>query len=438
MLRKKAETQSKDDVVVVTEVKDDERVRTLDSLSRSQAVIEFDPDGTIRGANANFLATMGYELDEIVGRHHRIFIDPVEASHSRYQEFWKALGAGEFRSGEFCRFSKSGDEVWIQATYNPVFASDGSVERVVKFASDITEQKQIARRTLDRTQAFIEFQPDGTIRAANELFLSTVGYSLEEIRGKHHRIFMTPEERDAPEYEQFWPSLAAGEFRRGEFRRLAKDGSEIWLTGVYNPIFNHDGEVVRVTKTVSDITEQIHARQQSDSAGQSIANGVNELVASMSEVASTITNTVDLARSAETNAASATSKVRELDDASNAIGKVISLIHGLSEQTNLLALNATIEAARAGEAGRGFAVVANEVKVLATQTGDAASEIQRSIEAIQSEISGVVQMISGITDSVTMVSNEASSVAGAIDEQSGVIHSMSEAAEQILVLNRSV
>ncbi len=409
--------------------------RLVDAMNRTQAVIEFDPDGTILWANGPFLATMGYRLDEIVGRHHELFVDPAEVGSDAYRQFWDSLRAGDFQNAEYRRLGKGGREVWIQATYNPVLDDDGTVAAVVKVATDVTRQRQSQREIQDRSQAVIEFLPDGTILEANEMFLRTVGYSLAEVQGQHHRLFMPPGQADTTEYAEFWPSLARGEFKQGDFHRIGRQGQELWLRGAYNPVFGSSGEVVRIVKGVSDITEQVRSKADADRVGRSIAQAVGEITAAIDETSRTIGRTAALARQVEDGAADASGKIGELDAGSQAIGRVIDLIQGLSEQTNLLALNATIEAARAGEAGQGFAVVANEVKLLATQTGAAAGDIRNSIEAIQSEISDAVRMIEAISASVTEVSAETSTVAAAIDEQSQVMSRMNESAEQLLAVD---
>ena len=407
----------------------------MESLHRSQAVIEFEPNGTIVTANANFLGAVGYQANEIVGRHHRMFVDPLEADTEAYEQFWRDLAAGTFQQGEYRRLGKGGKEIWIQATYNPVFDDAGEVTKVIKFASDVTQQKVSQREIQDRSQAVIEFLPDGTIVTANNLFLQTVGYSLDQIQGQHHRMFMPPGQADTEEYAQFWPSLARGEFKQGEFERVDSRGNELWLQGAYNPVFGANGEVIRVVKGVGDITEQVKAKRDADRVGHSIAQSVGEMTEAIDEISRTVVRTADLANTAENGASEASTMVGGLDEASNAIGRVIDLIQGLSEQTNLLALNATIEAARAGEAGQGFAVVANEVKLLATQTSEAAGDIRVSIEAIQGEITTVVEKIQAISDSVTEVSNEASAVAAAIEEQSVVMGRMNESAQELLAIN---
>jgi len=205
----------------------------IDALSRSQAMIEFTPDGNILSANRNFLDAMGYKLEEIQGKHHRMFVDPDYAAGDDYRTFWRELSDGEFKAAEFLRYGKDGKEVWIQATYNPVLNAAGKVIKVVKFASDITAQKLKAADSegqidaINQSQAVIHFELDGTIIGANENFLNAVGYRLDEIQGRHHSMFVAPEERESAEYRRFWQELADGAFKSDQFRRLGKGGKEI-------------------------------------------------------------------------------------------------------------------------------------------------------------------------------------------------------------------
>jgi methyl-accepting chemotaxis protein len=230
------------------------------ALDKVQAIIEFDLDGTVVSANENFLRIFGYELDEVIGKHHRIFCEPSYAESDEYVDFWRKLGRGEFDAGEFKRLAKDGKEIWLQSSYNPVFDKDGEPIRVVKFATDITAAKlQNAEfegkvRAINRAQAVIEFELDGTVIAANEIFLDTFGYTLDEIVGKHHRIFCDPEYVKTPEYTAFWQKLSRGEYDAGEFKRLAKGGEEIWLQATYNPIFDVDGRPFKVVKFASNVT----------------------------------------------------------------------------------------------------------------------------------------------------------------------------------------
>mgnify|MGYP000406557592 FL=1 len=234
----------------------------INAIDKSLAVIEFDLEGVIQNANANFCATTGYELNEIKGQHHSMFVEPNYKMSPEYAAFWRDLKKGEFKSGEFKRVRKDGSELWIQASYNPIFDEFGQPIKVVKYASDVTEQKlKNAFNTgqidaISRSQAVIEFDINGNILVANDNFLATVGYSLDEIQGKHHRIFVTKQERESEEYQAFWKKLAEGQFYSGEFHRIAKDGSDIWIQATYNPILDINGNAVKVVKYASNITEQ--------------------------------------------------------------------------------------------------------------------------------------------------------------------------------------
>ena len=230
------------------------------AISKSQAVIEFNLDGTIITANENFLATTGYALHEIAGKHHRMFCRQDHAASAAYAEFWKKLGAGQFDSGEYKRVAKGGREIWLNASYNPIFDADGKPFKVVKFAADISAEKlknaefEGKINAVQKAQAVIEFNLDGIIITANDNFVHTIGYTLDEIVGKHHRMFCEPALAKSPEYQRFWQKLGAGEFEAGEYKRITKEGREIWLNASYNPIFDADGVPFKVVKFASDIT----------------------------------------------------------------------------------------------------------------------------------------------------------------------------------------
>ena len=238
------------------------------AIGKSQGVIEFALDGTILTANPNFLATVGYGLDEIQGRHHAMFVDPVERESAEYKSFWTALGRGAFQSGEYRRVGKGGREIRLQASYNPILDPVGKPLKVVKFATDITAQTlENADRlgkieAIGRSQGVIEFELDGTIITANPNFLSATGYALDEIQGRHHRLFVDPDERDGAAYGQFWERLRRGEFQSAEYRRIGKDGREVWIQATYNPILDPAGKVLKVVKFATDITEDVAQREQ--------------------------------------------------------------------------------------------------------------------------------------------------------------------------------
>lgn len=242
----------------------------LDALDRSQAVIEFKPDGTIVSANANFLNAMGYSLAEIQGKHHSMFVETQERNGAAYREFWADLNRGAYKSGEFKRVAKDGRDIWIQATYNPVLNRAGNVIRVIKFAADITDAKLRSldargkMEAIDRVQARIEFELDGTIISANENFLNAMGYSLAEIQGKHHRMFVEPADRDSAAYRELWADLKRGVSKSAEFKRIGKGGREVWILASYNPILDDTGKPFKVVKFASDVTEQKLQRALSD------------------------------------------------------------------------------------------------------------------------------------------------------------------------------
>ncbi|TCR63629.1 methyl-accepting chemotaxis protein [Bosea sp. BK604] len=237
------------------------------AINRSQAVIEFDLTGKILNANENFLAVLGYTLDEIKGQHHRMFVDPAERESAAYRQFWEALGRGEYSSGQYLRFGKGGKEVWIQASYNPILGAGGRPVGVIKYAFDITAQKERLadlegqQAAISKAQAVIEFDLTGKILTANDNFLAVLGYSLDEIKGQHHRMFVDPAERESAAYRQFWERLGRGEYDAAQYRRIGKGGKEIWIQASYNPIFDSKGRPYKVVKFATDITATFRGKQ---------------------------------------------------------------------------------------------------------------------------------------------------------------------------------
>ncbi|MES2605355.1 MAG: PAS domain S-box protein [Pseudomonadota bacterium] len=240
----------------------------LGAINNSQAVIEFTPEGNVLHANKLFLQTLGYELAEITGKHHSQFVDGNERQSEAYKKFWTDLGNGNANTGTFRRVDKAGRDVWINATYTPIKDTDGKVLKVVKYARNITEEivqshdNQGQIKAIRSSQAVIQFAVDGTILDANELFLLGTGYSLDEIKGKHHQLFVDPEYRNSAEYRHFWLDLAAGNVKSGDFRRITKAGREIWMHANYTPIYDINGKVCKVVKYATDITEQKRTVQE--------------------------------------------------------------------------------------------------------------------------------------------------------------------------------
>ncbi|MHB0776358.1 methyl-accepting chemotaxis protein [Halomonas sp. WWR20] len=361
----------------------------VDAIQRSMAIIEFQPDGTIVSVNENFLVATGYASDEVIGQHHRMFCETDHAHSAEYRDFWVRLQRGEFVSGRFKRLNKHGEPIWLEASYNPIMGRHGQVKRIVKTATEITDkvhQEQEMRSRLDainRSMAVIEFTPDGTILTANQNFLDTVGYALEDIQGSNHRLLCEREYAESREYQQFWERLNHGEYTAGQFKRLDNRGRELWLEATYNPVFDPDGKLSKVVKFATDITERIE-RHRAESASAQMAYRISsETERTANDGARIIDSTIEEIRHIADTVTRTSQLIDELEQRSAAINSVINNIRTIAEQTNLLALNAAIEAARAGEHGRGFAVVSHEVRQLSVRTAQATQDIVATIGTLR-------------------------------------------------------
>src|SRR5450432_886913 len=363
-----------------------------------------------------------------------MFVEPATRDSAAYREFWASLNRGEYQSAEYRRIGKGGKEVWILASYNPILDEKGKPFKVVKFATDVSEQKlrtadlagQIA--AIGKSQAVIEFNMDGSIITANENFLNAVGYSLGEIKGKQHSMFVDPSDRDGAAYREFWANLNAGKYQAGEFKRIGKGGREIWIQASYNPILDLNGKPFKVVKYATDTTAQVIARKKSESVRgmmESVAAGAEELNASVREISETMTKSRQTASEAVVRVDAADQQAQHLSAASESMGGIVELIGNITGQINLLALNATIESARAGEAGRGFAVVAAEVKSLADQAKHANDKISKEIESLNGISSDVVGALTKIKTAIESVNEFVTSTAAAVEEQSTVTADMS-------------
>ncbi|UUQ63522.1 PAS domain-containing methyl-accepting chemotaxis protein [Pseudomonas fuscovaginae UPB0736] len=397
-----------------------EQACLLAAIDRSMAVIEFDLNGTVLRANDNFLKTMGYRQEQVLGQPHRMFCPPDYARSAEYSQLWSRLKAGQFESGTFERVAADGRSIWLEANYNPIRDESGKTVKVVKYAMDVTakiQQESEASsklQAIDRAMAAIEFTPDGNVICANQNFLNLMGYSLAEIQGKHHRTFCTPETTGSSEYQDFWRRLNQGELFNGQFERLTKHGQSVWLEASYNPVYDASGKLCKVVKFASDVTqrEEKHAQDaMSASKAYHISVETRKVAEQGTEV---IQQAATEMREIASNIEGSSTLIAKLGERSEQITAIVNTIRGIADQTNLLALNAAIEAARAGEQGRGFAVVADEVRLLAARTSGSTAEISSMIGMIQNETQQAIQSMNSTRD-------RASKGVGLADEAGTVI-----------------
>ena len=373
----------------------------LEAINRSMAVIEFDLDGVVLKANDNFLKTMGYRAEQVIGQPHRLFCTPEFGRSAQYTELWSRLKNGQFQSGTFERINSQGQPIWLEANYNPIKDTSGRVVKVVKFAMNVTTKVQqeseanAKLQAIDRAMAVIEFDLDGGILTANQNFLTRMGYTLAELKGKHHRLFCRAELVNSSAYEDFWRRLNQGELFQGQFERVDKRGQSIWLEANYNPVYDAAGRLCKVVKFATDVTARVEQHEhdaRSASAAYHISVETRKVAEQGTQV---IQQAASEMREIADDIAQSSTLIAQLGERSEQITAIVNTIRAIADQTNLLALNAAIEAARAGDQGRGFAVVADEVRQLAARTSGSTAEISNMIGLIQSETRQAIKSMEG-------------------------------------------
>ena len=376
--------------VTAAKLKGAENEGSIKAISRAQAVIEFNLDGTIITANENFCKTVGYSLEEIRGKHHRMFCDDAYTATAEYRDFWARLARGEFESAEYKRFGKGGKEVWINASYNPIFDAEGRPFKVVKFATDVTAAKlrnaeyEGRINAISKAQAVIEFNLDGTVLAANENFLKTLGYSFDEIKGRHHRMFCDPVFASSPEYESLWKKLNAGEFDSGRYKRMGKGGRVIHIQATYNPILDLNGKAFKVVKFASDVTAQVEMEEAVKRKAAEDQQKVDSLLESVSKAAEG-----DLTAPIQVNGAEAIDQLaggvkKMFDDLRGVIGKVVHTAGSFTGTSKVIADKSNAVAAGAQSLGATVEEMNASIEELTASIASIAENSRRANELAKS------------------------------------------------------
>lgn len=351
--------------------------------------LRLDPRGCILGVNANFEEVLQYRNDELAGKPLESLVAEQVRSDPHYARVRTAIRQGEHFCGAWRLLRKDGGETWLRVIMHPVRATDGTLLKFSCYASDLTNTIETSRahenfiQALLRSTAVIEFDLNGHVLTANDLFLQAMGYRLEQVKGKHHRLFCSSDIADSSEYQAFWERLRRGEFVAQRFKRIDSQGRDVWLEASYNPVRDGNAKVYKVVKVATVITEMVEreiAIAEAATVAYDTSVRTDETALRGAQV---VRDTVDVMKDLAHHMQSAAEGIEALDEQSQVISNIIKTISGIAAQTNLLALNAAIEAARAGEQGRGFAVVADEVRQLASRTTQATAEIESVVQQNQ-------------------------------------------------------
>ncbi|MNF82898.1 Biofilm dispersion protein BdlA [compost metagenome] len=361
--------------------------------------MQLDPQGRVESVNSNFEKEMLYSSHQLIGRN----IEEIVPAHVKQLDFYQrmktAITRGEHLNGAFRLLRGNGEEAWLRSILQPVKSSEGRLKYFTLHSSDLTRTIETSRehesliKALMRSTAVIEFNLQGEVLTANDRFLQTMGYRLEQVVGKHHRLFCDPEEYNSPAYQAFWDQLRRGEFVAARFKRVDAHGRVVWLEASYNPIIDAHDVLYKVVKFATVITDQVNQEMAVAEAADIAYSTSLETDSSARSATAVVTQTVEVMRGLETSMQEAANGIEALDKQSQVIGSIIKTISDIAGQTNLLALNAAIEAARAGEQGRGFAVVADEVRQLASRTSTATEEIARVVQQNEQLAKAAVDII---------------------------------------------
>ncbi|UUY10058.1 methyl-accepting chemotaxis protein [Pseudomonas sp. J452] len=402
-----------------------------DSFYSEMLVLEIEPDGRIRYANDNFLSEMLYQADALLGRQLDSLIPDSFRHEANYTRLQQALRTREHLSGAFRLLRGNGEEAWLRAIWQPVMNSRAELAYFTLCANDLTRTISTSKEhegligALLRSTAVIEFNLAGEVLTANERFLGGMGYRLEQIQGKHHRMFCEAEEYNSQAYRDFWARLNRGEFVAGRFKRVDSYGRTVWLEASYNPVRDHHERLYKVVKFATVITEQVN-QEQAVAEAANIAYSISQQTdGSANKGAAVVRQTVEVMQRIARQVQEASDGIEALDKQSQLISTIMQTIRGIADQTNLLALNAAIEAARAGEQGRGFAVVADEVRQLAGRTSQATEEI---VEVVQKNQSLAQSAVASMASS----SQQAAQGLDLASEAGQVIVEIQEGAKQVV------